>query len=140
MSYGDFYFYPYRKKTLILSFTKKRPNPNVSTSFYIFSRIKKIHYSATLSAGFSIPSLVARSSIRLILKSRSGCVENSWFSLLETVRRSVPAGFSISGMKRHSPRILSCFFQKLISVIICRVFLLLRIPGIHQRFCQVAQL
>ena len=37
MSYGDFYFYPYRKKTLILSFTKKRPNPNVFRPLFIYS-------------------------------------------------------------------------------------------------------
>lgn len=41
MSYGDFYFYPYRKKTLILSFTKKEAKLNVFRPlFYIFSRIK----------------------------------------------------------------------------------------------------
>ena len=40
-------------------------------------------YSAVVAdAGFSIPSSVARSSIRLILKSKSGWVENNWFSLL----------------------------------------------------------
>ena len=54
---------------------KEAESQCVSTSSSILSNLNS--YSAVFPAGFSMPSLVARSSMRSILKSRSGCVENN---------------------------------------------------------------
>ena len=63
-------------------------------------------------SGIAIPSAVARSSMRLIRTSKSGCVENSWFSLLLL---PTPASSSICFSRRNDKAIahgfLPAFFR-----------------------------
>lgn len=62
--------------------SQKRGRIPMFRPLFIYSLELKFLLRSLISSFFNT-LMVARSSIRLILKSRSGCVENSWFSLLE---------------------------------------------------------